>query len=68
MLCDHPLRSVPFLWLRLQHMEIPGPGIESEPQRDLYAVAVMQDSLTHCAGLGIELVPLQGPKPLQLDS
>ena len=35
----------------------------------VYATAViMPDPLTHCAWLGIELAPLQGPEPLQLGS
>ena len=50
-------------------MEVPWPGIESEPQLQpvLHALATL-DPLTRCAVLGIEPVPPQQYEPLQLDS
>ena len=50
------------LWLPPQHMEVFGPRIESKLQ-----LWPMQDTLTYCTGLGIKPIPLQQPKPLQLD-
>ena len=52
-----------FLWPHPWHMEVPGPGIEPEPQ-----LSLTPDTLTHCTGLGIEPVPPQQPQLLKSDS
>ena len=48
-----------------QHMEVPGSGIELEPQLQpkprLWQCQIL---LTHCTGPGIEPTPLQRPKVL----
>ena len=50
-------------------MEVPGLGIESEPQLRWIATAVAtSDPLTHCARPGVEPVPLQELAPLWSDS
>ena len=48
-----------------RHMEVPRPGIKSELQ--LWPMLQLQQhqSLTYCAGLGIEPMPLQQPESLQ---
>ena len=47
-------------------MEVPGPGIESEPQlQPMLQLQQLSDPLTHCNGPGIQPIPLQRPKPLQ---
>ena len=51
-----------FLWPHLWHTDVLGPAIESQPQMQSTwqpAAKAMLDPLTHCAGLGIEPVPLQ---------
>ena len=45
-------------WLYPRHMEVPRPGIESEPQlQPTPTGAATLDLLTHCTGLGIKPVP-----------
>ena len=54
-------------WLYPFHtVEVPGPGIESEPQLSPAAAAATPDPLTHCARPGPEPVPPQQPELLQL--
>ena len=55
--------SKKFLWPHPWHMEVAGPGIESELQ-----LPAMPDPLTHCTGPGSKPVPLQQPELLQSDS
>ena len=43
-------------------MQVPGPGIESEPQ--LRSTLAIPEPLTHCSGLGIESQTPQWPSPL----
>ena len=47
-------------------MEVPEPGIESEPQ--LYRTCGKAGPLIHCAKSGIEPTPPRQPELLQLDS
>ena len=50
-------------------MDVPRPGIESEPQLPTYAAAATTSHpLTHCAGPEIEPSPPQRPELLQSDS
>ena len=57
-----------FLWPHPQHIEVPRPGMESEPQLlpspQLWKCCI----LIHCARPGIEPVSLQRPEPMQLHS
>ena len=41
--------------------------IQAAPGTYVAAVAIL-DPLSHCARLGIEPMPFQGPEPLQVDS
>ena len=52
-----------FKWLHPRHMEVPGPGTESEPQ-----VQPTPDPLTICTRLGIKPSALQQLELLQLDA
>ena len=51
------------LWPHAWHMYVPGVGVKSE-----WHLQATLDPLTHYTGLGIEPVPLQQPKRLQLES
>ena len=58
-----------FFWLRPRHMEVPTPGIESEPpQRPRLQLQQHQILSPHCSRPGIQPVPPQQPEPLHLDS
>ena len=46
-------------WLCPWHMEVPGPGIESEPQLWPTPPVAMIDPLIHCPGMRIEPMPPQ---------
>ena len=49
-------------WPHLWHMEVPEPGIKSEPEMGPKCYSSSHGrSLTHCAGLGIEPAPPQQP-------
>ena len=52
-----------FKWLHPRHMEVPGPGTESEPQ-----VQPTPDPLTICTRLGIKPSALQQLELLQWDA
>ena len=49
-------------WPHLQHTEVSGPGMESQPQLRQHQI------LNTGAGPGLERVAPQGPKPPQLDT
>ena len=57
------------LWPCLGHVEVPGPGIESEPQLGPMPHSLGNtEPLTHCSGQGIKPTPPWQPELLELDS
>ena len=56
------------LWPPLWHLDVPWPGVESKPQPRPPAAAVVPDPFNSLPQAGIELVRLQRPEPLPLDS
>ena len=70
-ICSSPVENATaiFLWLHLEHMEVPGLGIEFEPELPTCAAAVaIPYLLVYCIRLEIEPAPPQQPAPLQSDS
>ena len=54
-------------WLHPQHMEVPWVGLNLSLSCDLHHSCGNTGTLTHCARLGIQPVPLQWPELLQSD-
>ena len=48
---DHFKKNVFFLWLHLQHMEVPGLGIEWELQLQVYNIATATPDPNHICNL-----------------